>query len=319
MGLTLGFYGKLPASPEFIRFGDETGIGTRYKEWFESAWSNLYRDFPGDHSGPDYEGLGEISFLLRFKDFSRPLIGKAIPSRDMKTRPFPFSVFAEVDLQSVHSSACLLPEAHKQFLFIATQRLSGDGREFKACADGIQLGAITALRSVLPLDTTEAHSSFLRFLSQVTLKDFAQQIDAMHGPHALANSIRNLVIAISPMRGAVADDFAAIFRFPLSGAADSATREIGFWASAVEGLLGDVSRATSYFWTEKWFYILFAQPNQSALSAVWQTGKDDDTIWDFAGMKLNSDSDSQASVHRLESLIGGEGSTLRDALSGVGG
>jgi len=111
-----GFYGKIPAQPDFIRLHSGAPAVQALASWMEESLETPRggsRDQGG--AGPRDEG-GALRFLLRFEEADGALLGALAQSRDRGGRAFPLAVFTQLSGPDVAADFPILPAAAATFL-----------------------------------------------------------------------------------------------------------------------------------------------------------------------------------------------------------
>jgi type VI secretion system protein ImpM len=121
---TLGYYGKLPLSSEFIRCQAAGAEIDELDQWLREgmyhAKSNLGSSWSTDFSQTDSWG-----FLYLPRDQGRFLSGLLRPSRDKAGREFPFLVYLLLEREDFHEMPWCAPMHFKDF-FEQSHRLLSD-------------------------------------------------------------------------------------------------------------------------------------------------------------------------------------------------
>ena len=111
-----GFYGKIPAQPDFIRLHSGAPAVQALASWLEESLETA-RVGPRNQGGADPRDEGvALRFLLRFEEADRALLGALAQSRDRGGRAFPLAAFTQLSGPDLAADFPILPAAAATFL-----------------------------------------------------------------------------------------------------------------------------------------------------------------------------------------------------------
>lgn len=157
---TLGYYGKLPVSPEFIRYQASGAEIDELDQWLREgmyhAKSNLGSSWSTDFARGDSWG-----FLYFPRDRNRFVIGALKPSRDKAGREFPFLVYLLLKREEFSGTPWCAPMHFKEFFEHSHRLLSDVGDESDLARLQFRLQALA------PVETPETSSVETRYHAEL--------------------------------------------------------------------------------------------------------------------------------------------------------
>ncbi|HWF60158.1 MAG TPA: type VI secretion system-associated protein TagF [Nitrospira sp.] len=174
-----GYYGKLPVSPEFLRFHAAGPELRELDEWFERGIQ-----YAKALAGPEWPALvaqaDMWNFLFVSETNGRVVCGLVFASRDRAGRSFPFLMFLLLDCRPVPPAPWLIPLRCRVFLekarrLIQQLRADLDWNSFRASAE-----------SLIPEVDSDAviEAGFQEYLAHTTIEEFRSRLGgASDHPH----------------------------------------------------------------------------------------------------------------------------------------
>lgn len=215
-----GYYGKLPVSPEFLRF-HATGPEVReLDDWFERGIQ--YAKARSGSEWPTLVTQADIwNFLFVPKGEGRVVCGAVFASRDRAGRSFPFLTFLLLECHRVSPAPWLIPLKCRLFLDVTRQllqqlRVDLDWNTFRARVE--ELAKEVDQEAML-------EAGFQDYLLRTTVTEFWNGLDGPR-PEATAPAC-DLLCCPSNTPG---DSAATIgWRLPLLRECKAETYDIPFW------------------------------------------------------------------------------------------
>lgn len=311
MGLALGFYGKLPEYPDFIKSTNFSGSLLEFKAWFDASFDHMTRQL-GEDFKEVYSELPRFGMIVRPPESKRPVVCLSSPSHDLSGRNSPFNLLAEVPSPMYMKQLSLIPEAYWLFFQIADKCLSDSKMHFEF---GRQQNTMWALGEGLPGSTTESQMRCSSFLKSMTLSAFSGSL----GPvtDAETGTISKVFIALALTRETYSESFQAVFRFPLSGNIDHHPLEMAFWIMFTEAILGVHLDNQALFWRDRRVDVAFGSVNERALTLSWIPNREDDNIWDFVSMSLDGSMINEQLFGRFNEIMANEAQSLGEFIESV--
>lgn len=166
-----GYYGKLPVSPEFLRFHAAGPELRALDEWFERGIQ-----YAKTRAGPEWPALvaqADIwNFLFVPETNGRVVCGLVFASRDRAGRSFPFLTFLLLDCRPAPPALWLIPLKCRRFLekarrLIQQLRADMDWNTFRASAE--------SLSPDLDPDVV-IEAGFQEYLARTTIEEFRSRL-----------------------------------------------------------------------------------------------------------------------------------------------
>jgi type VI secretion system ImpM family protein len=311
MGLALGFCGKLPEYPDFIKSDSLSGSLLEFNTWFNAAFDHLTRQL-GEDFKDAYSELPRLGMIVKLPESKRPVVCLSSPSHDLSGRNSPFNLFAEVPSPMYREQLSLIPEAYWLFFQIADKCLNNSKMHFEF---GRQQNTMWALGEGLPGSTTESQMRCSSFLKSMTLSAFSESLG--HVADTETGTIRKAFIALALTRETYSDSLQAVFRFPLSGKTDHHPLEMAFWILFTEAVLGVHLDNQALLWRDSRVDIAFGSVNERALTLSWIPNREDDNIWDFVAMNLDGSMISEQLFDRFNEIMANEDIRLGKFLDSI--
>jgi type VI secretion system protein ImpM len=272
---SVGMYGKHPMADDFLRLNASSAEVRGLDEWLSGAlpaagrlvpdWENTYASFP------------TVCFVCGGTSKSSTyLVGALAPSTDRIGRQYPLILFAEVDEASLVNGYPAVPYARfleeAEALLTRRGRLSRDSLLQAACAlappDGSSLQSATG-----------RHQQFLEGTSgaDALAAMFAHLGDGVDQARHALGILREACRSISPKQPL--PGFGV--RCPIGERTGSERRQhAALWLAVLQRLL-PVRLVPNVLWSGNVLLAYFGRLPAKALTALWHTGWQDDTLYDL--------------------------------------
>jgi type VI secretion system protein ImpM len=273
----LSCFGKLPFHPEFISGGRGSVASTGLDRWIGEGLAAARAAW-----GADYDrrmsALPIYDFAWPGGASSRAVVGRMVPSRDLRGRHHPFLIFSVPFSADTLSRPLPLRWAPFQVhLASAVESLAG-----AASVDEVTSRVCRSERIDGRSDAPERYQAYLQEAAQ----DLWSRIESTRGTRYQV--LQALLESLDPFRGREIDGIPLGIRIPL-GEEDPDRRlfEISFWTDLAAARLGrPVGRAT-HFWSagragggddRPVLFLFFSTPTSQQFAALVEHGLDIDTI-----------------------------------------
>lgn len=285
MSLELGFYGKLPEFPDFIKSDNASQQVASLHKWLDLSFDRLYKQL-GDNARESFEALPPLSFVVRLPDDPQAVVCLWKPSHDTSGRRSPFTIYAADSSNIYDQHPAALPEAFSKFLSVGRRFLEEGNNHFSFNS---QRDSLWALRDGIPVNADQPQVKTASALKSESLKGFAEALKADDDSPVTPDLVRNVFVGLTPLRNNLPENFHALFRFPLSGISQRSQMEIAFWVCLTQTVLGGQLGGRPLLWTDNHAHIAFGLPDERLLASVLLPDEDDDSLWDFGSMNLQGD------------------------------
>ena len=193
----VGYYGKLPASLEFLRQNPGGAVIDGLDQWAREGIvytkSRLRQDW---ESASDDAGIW--NFLCAPAEGKDIVVGVCMPSRDQARREFPFFIFVRIDRDNFKTQLTLIPRAFASFLSLARdvlQALAGC-TDLQECRHRLQ-----SLQVPAQIDAGCVQQAYDEALKTCTMDQFWSQIQSGQDDRIKPWVERNLRDSLMPLRG----------------------------------------------------------------------------------------------------------------------
>jgi type VI secretion system ImpM family protein len=244
----VGFVGKLPSQPDFVRQNIGERIGSELDQWLVRSASNLQLakvEWP----------TSMVRFVFSSKDCTSVAIGVAKSSQDQVGRSFPLVVYTSIPLHDAIADFNVLPLSHAEFLGEAEDLL----------AESAQLSA-EALRSrVLALPTprepmlTAAAERCRQLLHAAPAHELLTRLFPAHTPDAHLYGLLTFRTATDAQRAGPPASAPTVLACPIAIDVDLLA-----WLELARRCLGWRQACPSFAWVE--------EPTPRLLLAVGHAG-----------------------------------------------
>jgi len=278
----IGFFGKLPTYPDFVRKNAGGVLARALDNWIQEGVAQMNVQGHEGWKGRFDAGSGK-NFLYHTDDPSKMLVGVLMPSRDQGGRRYPFSLFADASSGRNGQHTHLLAEAYGVFLQAVTRLLSDPAR----IAGELQSGKAAGLATVLPQNLYEFDRRYKRYVELKKMADFwlgtiGERIDPTK--YLL---VRNLLSTLTPLRGKDVRKFELCLALPLSDQFAERGFQIAVYLALCRAMLGQPISSVVVFWdTHKpgramRLYVFFRPPGPRYLYSLIDPESAGDFIWDM--------------------------------------
>ena len=239
----LGYYGKMPVSPEFLRCHAGGADIQDLDEWFQQGIHQAKRRLAAAWARK-YEGAGVWNFLYVPEAGSRFFTGLVMPGKDAAGREFPFFYFLRVDRSAFQGPPWLAPlELEPVFSespgVIGRAAAEKDVTSFRAHMDAL---------SAPPLDAGSVEKSYLRHIQQQKMGEFWAAVLGDFSNPAKYYLDRWLGECLKPLSVDHARGLAWGLAFPLLPATRRQTHDVPFWLDLASRHLGYPRPPTFVVW-----------------------------------------------------------------------
>ncbi len=279
----VGFFGKLPAYPDFVRKNAGGALARALDDWVHEGVAQMNVQGGEDWRTRFDAGVGK-NFLYHTDDPSKILIGIYVPSRDMGGRRYPFSLFANAASGRNGQLVHLLPEAYAVFLQAAGRLLAN----LDHAAGELRSGKVSGLATVLPQNLYEFDRRFQRYLELKKMSDFWSETIGSFTDPAKYLLMRNLLSALTPLRGKDIRKFELCLALPLSKQPAEQGFQIAIYLALCRRILGQPVNSIVAFWDMRQvggrvrLYLFFRPPGPRYLPFLFNPDSAGDSIWDMA-------------------------------------
>ena len=249
-------FGKMPTYGDFIHMNASGGTARALERWFQEGLYNLQARLRQHSLNGAYDHAPTLRYIFCPTASSTLLLGALCMSRDESGRRYPFTVASEVDRNHLplrHIS--LLPLFEATFLKEASGLVKEAARgallretlperlgalASSACGD-ISRGDMAAMAS--------AEETLERYFQDTTFRAFAERIWGDFEDSRKYLVLRNLLVALKPVRRAVPARFSLGLRFPLGGR-ETAAQDASFWIKLSLRVLEATNATPTFFWND---------------------------------------------------------------------
>lgn len=279
----IGFFGKLPAYPDFVRKNAGGPLARALDTWIHEGVAQLNVQ-GGDDWKARFDASAGKNFLFHTDDPSKILVGLYVPSRDVGGRRYPFSLFANATPGRNGQLAHLLAEAYAVFLQAAGRLLV----DLDHAAGELRSGKTSGLATVLPQNLYEFDRRFKRYLELKKMSDFwSETIGGFDDPVKYL-LMRNLLSTLTPLRGRDVRKFELCLALPLSALPAEQGFQIAIYLALCRRILGQPVNSIIAFWDAQRvagrvrLYLFFRPPGPRYVPFLFDPEAAGDFIWDMA-------------------------------------
>lgn len=303
---TLGYYGKLPLSFEFIRY-NAAGIEIEeldqwLREGMQYSKSQLSASWSADFSQSD-----TWNFLYVPRVGSRFVCGVWMPSRDKAGREFPFLVYVLTPSSSFPGSKWFSPLEFGAFFVQSRQALKDIERESDVNIVRQRLGALTT--PVLG-DTLSAERFYREKIQRTTAREFwTEMVGDFDHPKKYCID-HSLSVSLAPLRHQPSQQLAWGLKFPLFRQTHEESYDLPFWSDFMSGLAGSRREPALLLWNrtpakvEPCFLVGFGGPATRMMLFLVHPDREDEAWLDLSCDKAQEHQDLVAHLEpRRKELI----------------
>lgn len=293
----VGFFGKLPAYPDFVRQNAGGPLARTLDNWIHEGVAQMNVQGGGDWR-VKFDAAVPRNFLYHVDDPSKFLVGVFVPSRDKSGRRYPFSLFANVSPGKNGQHVHLVAEAYSVFLRAAVRLLN----DLNSAAVELRSGKVSALATTLPQNLYEFDRRLARLLERKKMGDFwSETLGDFAGP-AKYLVMKNLLSTLAPLRGKDLRKFELCLAFPLSTEPAAQGFQIAIWLAFCRQVLKHPVNSIVAFWDAKEgatparLYLFFRPPGPRYLSCLLDSQRAGDLIWDMASLGMDKIGDAKGKL-----------------------
>lgn len=279
----VGFFGKLPAYPDFVRKNAGGPLARALDNWVQEGVAQM--NVQGDEGWKERFDAGSgKNFLYHTDDPSRILVGVLMPSRDQGGRRYPFSLFANAGSGRNGQHVHLLPEAYAVFLQAATRLLADPAR----AVGELNSGKAAGLATVLPQNLYDFDRRYKQYIELKKMADFWSE--TIGGPVEPTKYLlmRNLLSTLAPLRGKDVRKFELCLALPVSATFAARGFQIAVYLAMCRRMLGQPVNSLVGFWDtaptvgRTRLYLFFRPPGPRYLFSLFDPASAGEVIWDMA-------------------------------------
>ncbi len=317
---SVGFFGKLPAYPDFVRQNAGGPLARALDAWFQEGIAHYNM-----HGGADWKAQFDAAlpknFLFHTGNPGKFLVGVLRPGRDTSGRRYPFSLFASVSPGKNGEHLHVVPEAYSVFLR-ASRRMLAD---LDTIAGELRSGKTSGLATTVQQNLFEFGRRYTRYLEIKKIADFwTETIGDSQGPTKYL-VMKNLVASLSPLRGKDLRKFEFCLGLPISPQAAAQGFQVAFWLAVCRRLLGTAINSVIAFWDaaeevdRARLYVFFRPPGPRYLGCLMHPETAGDCIWDLAELGEAKIDEARAKLApQLAALLDDSELTLGGFLNALG-
>lgn len=242
---TLGYYGKLPLSAEFIRSQASGAEIDELDEWIREGMFHA-KSILGPSWSVDFVQGDQWAFLYLPRDRSRFLIGLLKPSRDKAGREFPFLLYLLLERKEFHELPWCAPMHFSEF-FEKGHRLLADVST-ESDLNRLQF----RLRALAPLEAPEASSVEVRYhveLLRRRTRDYWTDLFGEFEHVKKYEVLRSLLLSSPGLDASSRCQWGA--QFPLLPLSKEETYDLPFWIDLVSHASGHRPEAGILLWNRR--------------------------------------------------------------------
>ena len=309
---TIGCYGKLPATGDFIRMNNQGSEYQSFDQWLSGSLACARQRLDNHWADVFAPGLGV--FIYRGKDGDggdeRGLVGCWAASGDSAGRRYPMMVAASYDYQEMAAVGAALPIAVWPFI-TAAYDLVANGRNLPV--DQF-LARASQLRPVSLGDVAAAKAPFENWLAQSTAGDFWTSTFGSAEPRH--HVVYTLKASLDILRGHERPATNMALRLPL-GLTDA--YGVGVWMAMTAKLAGWQQNFPNVFWTPQHDVVVHpGPPHVETFQELIAYGASADNVTGLLGEVPAESASRRRELGALAPLIDDLGASLQTVLAGIG-
>lgn len=293
----IGFFGKLPAYPDFVRQNAGGPLARALDNWIHEGVAQMNVQGGSDWQAR-FDAASPKNFVYHTDDPSKLLVGVFAPSRDKSGRRYPFSLFANASPGKNGRHVHLIPEAYSVFLK-ATARLLNN---LDTVAAELRSGKVSGFATTLPQNLFEYDRRFSRLLELQKTADFWSETIGDFSNPAKYLVMKNLLSTLVPLRGKDLRKFELCLALPLSAYPAAQGFQITIWLMLCRGVLKHLVNSMVAFWDARQdekparLYLFFRSPGPRYLSSLVDPQSAGDLIWDMATLGAEKIGDAKTKL-----------------------
>jgi len=288
----IGFFGKLPVYPDFVRQNAGGPLARALDDWIHEGVAQMNVQ-GGDNWETRFDAAGSKNFMYHTDDPSKLLVGVFAPSRDKSGRRYPFSLFANASPGKNGRQVHLIPEAYSVFLKATARLLSN----LDTVAGELRSGKVSGFATTLPQSLFEYDRRFSRLLELQKMADFWSETIGDFSNPAKYLVMKNLLSTLMPLRGKDLRKFELCLALPLSAYPAAQGFQITVWLTLCRAILKHLANSIVAFWDVRQdeglarLYLFFRPPGPRYLSCLFDPQSAGDLIWDMATLGADKAAD----------------------------
>ena len=296
--VSLGCYGKLPLSPEFIRYNANSLEVQALDQWFQEGLHQA-KSRIGSNWSTEYLKSGPWNFLFAPEGGSHFLIGVLMPSKDQAGREFPLFMFLRLPAAPFRGRTWLAPLGADVFLRHANQQIHQEwkGLELSQFRNSLDAWTIPSLDEIQ--SAGQVYEEYLR--TQTMERFWKDLLGNFHHPvkYFLDEALR---MCFKPIRKHLSKGLAWGLKFPLLESAETETFDLPYWLDLSARLLGSEDIPLLLLWHRRplsgrsCLMAAFGKPLASLVIFLIRQGEADKAWYDLAPESLGEDDARRKSV-----------------------
>jgi type VI secretion system protein ImpM len=282
--LTVGCYGKLPMSPEFIRYNATGPEVLALDHWFQEGL-HYAKSKIGSTWSKEYLEADAWNFLFAPEGAAEFLLGVLTPSRDGAGREFPFFLFLRLQAQRFKQSVSTLPLGCADFLLKSNEMVTRGwaGMELGQLRTRLDEWSIPTLDAILA-----ANGAYQEQVSQQTMEDFWVDLfgDFAHPSKYFLD--HSLSACMDSFRSSPSKGLAWGLKFPLIRNTCTEAYDLPCWLDACSRYLGSSPQGMLLLWQRRTSKIkpclmaTFGKPLSKLVLFLIRPGQQDNAWYDLA-------------------------------------
>lgn len=283
VGIQVGYYGKVPAYGDFIRYRAGGKEIQHLDQWLQEGLNAASTSLGGGwkeecRRGPTYR------FVFHPDGGEESVVGVCAPSEDRSGRVYPFVVFGAVDRGVFPVRPAMMPIAFSEFL----EQAEGVAGRTGAYSDQDELVSdVEALYGSIPRDYELYRNNYLSVLEQQSCQGFWSELSGAGGRDRTYALFRNLVEWMRPFRDTDLGLPRSGLKYPLMPRAADIEWQVVFWAELTCELVGHPACTPTLFWSldadaRPGLFLFFRQPSPRSYVHLVRPDMESDSVWDLA-------------------------------------
>ncbi len=313
-----GFFGKLPARPDFVRHQTGHPAIKLLDQWIHEGIAYLVRRFPGDWK-ERVSGFPAINFYVAGERSGAVISGVVQPSHDNTGRHHPIINFSMLKNMSPASILPLVPFHYEDFYSAAN--VLGNGASESLSLDAFIEKNIQLTSELPDLKDSDCSQRRSEVFSETTMKSLWADVLPEFDQSRRLTFIRDMTqtLRLAANRGPLRTAWG--IRFPL-GTKDQRNTEVSFWLSLVISYVGDEKWLPHVFWSENGeglmaaLTVYFRAPGASSFAQLVSPECDEGGVVDLVRRPLENM--PEVSEENLKDLADGRELNLEQGLHAWG-
>ncbi|MFV1992439.1 MAG: type VI secretion system-associated protein TagF [Acidiferrobacterales bacterium] len=242
-----GFFGKLPARPDFVRHQTSHPAIKMLDQWIHEGIAYLVRRFPGDWK-ERVSGFPAINFYVAGDGNGAVISGVIQPSHDNTGRHHPIVNFSMLKNMNPVAILPLVPFHFEDFYSAAS--ILGNGASESLALDAFTQKNISLASELPDLKVSNCAQRRSGVFTETTMSKFWADVVPDFDQTRRLTFIRDIIqtLRLAANRGPLRTAWG--IRFPL-GTKNQRNMEVSFWLSLVTSYVADDKWRPHVFWTEE--------------------------------------------------------------------